>query len=837
MADFNFYLNRQGSRGLTGEKGDTGFSPIISVLSDTATEYILNIQNETTSFQTPNLRPPVAEGEGSYVRVNELGNWYIGEPSLATQEEVGMVQLSDIIDANDDRTAVTPNLVVDYVDSHIQDLDSNLVHKTGTEFINGAKTFNNRTYFLDGFTNQGGDLWFRKDNSDTARIATTTGGIYVIPSSGKKFYYGTAEVATKTDINIVQSNLNTTNANVTTLEGKTTSLESRTNALEVAISNETNIRYSADSQLQSHLDAERREREIQDASLQGQLDSKLTVDNIKAGSNITLTKDGNSVTISSTGGGGGSGDVTAAGNNVFTGTNTFKQIIVDDAVGAPEAEWVNNRVVLKYTYDKIPYLDRTFAGIAYVTIDGSQIPVDVDPINVKSYLLHQYSVEGSETIEVTQTDKGIQLSANLDEIGGEVNALANRVSTNETAIESLDERVTDLEESGSGIAKFPNATIFGEPTIQAGQVSDLFNGNYLQFPFALEHKGRAWECNLCFTTHLNDVSTQQNIIDSRCSIALAVRNRYLVLALSSNGTTFDIGEFTMSQIQISPHTTYYVKITYQPTVGYTMKADTKEIDDSSPTYVIGYPNTPIASTLMTISSPTQSFYGSINLNNWDLYVEDLLVWQGMDDVGLSTRLDTNLSNVSEIGKQTIKDMITELNPIQRASGDLTCDKPEYFATSPVHLMSCNGRQYYKNNDKPALMAWILKEGTAWGGGKTYFNIPILVSNDIEATYQHCVQGGDPNYGAIEEFDYKGVHWYVTEVSYAWEYNYSVTGGVAIKFGDTYPNLTTAAKELIDFTNAKMDNKDVYQFYTKEEIDEKIGDIGTILDNINGEDIE
>lgn len=197
MADFNFYLNRQGSRGLTGEKGDTGFSPIISVLSDTATEYILNIQNETTSFQTPNLRPPVAEGEGSYVRVNELGNWYIGEPSLATQEEVGMVQLSDIIDANDDRTAVTPNLVVDYVDSHIQDLDSNLVHKTGTETIFDSKTFDSRTYFIGGFTNQGADLWFRKSNSDTARIATTTDGIYVIPSSGKKFYYGTAEVATK----------------------------------------------------------------------------------------------------------------------------------------------------------------------------------------------------------------------------------------------------------------------------------------------------------------------------------------------------------------------------------------------------------------------------------------------------------------------------------------------------------------------------------------------------------------------------------------------------------------------------------------------------------------
>ena len=56
MADFQFYLNRQGVRGAKGVKGDKGDSPIVSVNKHTTNEYVLQIDNpDGTQIITPNL--------------------------------------------------------------------------------------------------------------------------------------------------------------------------------------------------------------------------------------------------------------------------------------------------------------------------------------------------------------------------------------------------------------------------------------------------------------------------------------------------------------------------------------------------------------------------------------------------------------------------------------------------------------------------------------------------------------------------------------------------------------------------------------------------------------
>ena len=41
-ADFNYYINRQGARGRQGIKGEPGFSPVVTVNTNTAEAYILN---------------------------------------------------------------------------------------------------------------------------------------------------------------------------------------------------------------------------------------------------------------------------------------------------------------------------------------------------------------------------------------------------------------------------------------------------------------------------------------------------------------------------------------------------------------------------------------------------------------------------------------------------------------------------------------------------------------------------------------------------------------------------------------------------------------------------
>lgn len=52
------------------------------------------------------------------------------------------------------------------------------------------------------------------------------------------------------------------------------------------------------------------------------------------------------------------------------------------------------------------------------------------------------------------------------------------------------------------------------------------------------------------------------------------------------------------------------------------------------------------------------FGGSINLNYCTLDIASQRVWDGMDDVGLSTRLATDLSNIDAQGRMEIKNIIS-----------------------------------------------------------------------------------------------------------------------------------------------------------------------------------
>ncbi len=95
-SNFNFYVNRQGIQGIRGAKGEPGFSPVITVNTETANEYILQVENETGSFLTPNLRGNAIENTGgTYVRFNpETENMYTGYADSATTENSGVVRFS-----------------------------------------------------------------------------------------------------------------------------------------------------------------------------------------------------------------------------------------------------------------------------------------------------------------------------------------------------------------------------------------------------------------------------------------------------------------------------------------------------------------------------------------------------------------------------------------------------------------------------------------------------------------------------------------------------------------------------------------------------------------------
>lgn len=115
---FNWYLNRQGPRGPQGVKGDTGFSPNITVETDTLNEYILRITNEGGYFLTSNLREHKEDRGGTYIRYDrENGTMYAGEADTATDAKAGMIKIAtaEDVEAEDESTAVTPAILADYV--------------------------------------------------------------------------------------------------------------------------------------------------------------------------------------------------------------------------------------------------------------------------------------------------------------------------------------------------------------------------------------------------------------------------------------------------------------------------------------------------------------------------------------------------------------------------------------------------------------------------------------------------------------------------------------------------------------------------------------------------
>lgn len=131
MADFQFYLNRQGIRGLQGVKGDQGDSPIITVQTETPNEYILKITNpDGTELISPNLRGnKININEGTYVRYNtETGELYTSTADGATGELAGVVRLATDADITnmDERAVVTPSQLADALSQYLVSPDGSV---------------------------------------------------------------------------------------------------------------------------------------------------------------------------------------------------------------------------------------------------------------------------------------------------------------------------------------------------------------------------------------------------------------------------------------------------------------------------------------------------------------------------------------------------------------------------------------------------------------------------------------------------------------------------------------------------------------------------------------
>lgn len=229
MAEFKWYLNRQGVRGAKGDKGEKGFSPVITEKENTKESYVLHIQNETedTSFDTPNLKEGLVPEDlgGDYVKLNRgTGRQYYGNIDEGTNTIKGVVRFATDIEASNGEevtAAVTPDQVA-----------VNYATKATTDKLSADLT------------------------------ALTTQEQNDVIALGKR-------------ITTNETNISSMKADISTMK---TSLSMK--------------------------------------------QTKLT-----AGANITLTDLSDGTVKIDAAGGGGTGDVTAAGDNVFTGSNTFNKTI------------------------------------------------------------------------------------------------------------------------------------------------------------------------------------------------------------------------------------------------------------------------------------------------------------------------------------------------------------------------------------------------------------------------------------------------------------------------------------------------------------------------------
>lgn len=306
----------------------------------------------------------------------------------------------------------------------------------------------------------------------------------------------------------------------------------------------------------------------------------------------------------------------------------------------------NPRVLLVEELPKTDIID----GVIYLI--PSQDP---DTENIYDEWVHmngKWEVIGNKKIDLSDYVTHEYLSELIESIEDDLKDLREG-KVDKDLFDELKEQVDEMK-----LYKFPNAIIHGEPTINNGQVSGFSETSYLTLPSVFDLQGRGFELKLAFTTN-NDITTAQNVLGSNYCMALYVANSKLSFRVSSNGTSWDLVSKDADKT-LTAKTTYYVKISFNRLV-YKLSLS---IDDETYEDLITV-NTGDASPHPSLlylgvgNNFHNPFKGIINLNKCYLKVNNSIIWQGMDDAGLSTRLATDLENIDEVGVEKIKEIVSD----------------------------------------------------------------------------------------------------------------------------------------------------------------------------------
>ena len=426
MAEFRYYLNRQGARGPQGPQGEKGFSPDISVEKDTLSEYVLRITNEGGYFLTTNLREHKEDRGGTYIRYDRgTGVMYAGDADYASTEKYGIVRLAreeDLL-TQEESLAVSSAILNGYLEKYY-------LNKVNGDAVTGDVYFRGRTGFTQPILVEG----LKGDNEKqylTRSDTSTAIGSLTIPDDDSRLTQGSKEIAYTSDLTgfVTNAGLNNAISNLVTLNTDQTITGTKTfdkgvylNSLLVGNSSTFGIKRAKDTALLDYLMYSNDQLTrfgrasartvIQGTRIQnGSNKNFLVQGSVTAGDNISVEETTDGIKISSTGGG-GVGDVTLAGDNSFTGNNTF------DGVS-------------------------TFNGDTWV--DSLKVGTSLTNQQDKKFLAQGSITAGSDNLLITETTDGVQIICNAP-TNAQIEVLQRLINDLSTKIDNLTTRLNNLEE-------------------------------------------------------------------------------------------------------------------------------------------------------------------------------------------------------------------------------------------------------------------------------------------------------------------------------------------------------------------------------------------------------
>lgn len=441
MADFQFYLNRQGVRGAKGVKGDKGDSPIVSVNKHTANEYVLQIDNpDGTQIITPNLvgQQIVVNTAGDYVKYDRGSNQFVTvELPSATGEEEGLIRLANDADyANrDEFSAVTPYGLVQHLPSLITTSVDNLIRvfydvPTDSIVIDTSKIHEDISSVNTTATNA---LNISRDNTNEINTLKSTAiGIDDTTTASDKVW---SSSKTNNEISTVANSLLQTQRDVTALNADMTEIKPIVQAHTESISS------------------------INDSisNLTGKTNpaTTTTAGIVKPdGETITVTADG---TITAAGGSAPDNMVTTDTTQRITGSKTFSsRVTVGTGINLSRVDTGSISLLqgdytidissgllhstanqLRFTTDPTK---RTYGSFQFHNLSTNTMlrGMEYNTNSTNYYVFHTGNLVGSDNITISPPTDTVAAKIDISQ------ALLNRIAELETTVASLQTQIGEI---------------------------------------------------------------------------------------------------------------------------------------------------------------------------------------------------------------------------------------------------------------------------------------------------------------------------------------------------------------------------------------------------------